>query len=311
MMVAFALLVSAALGCLTQRTTRGRIKYAVWSFALFLGISMSVTAFPVLARILTDRGMHKTDLGAIALACAAVGDATAWCLLALIVGIARAHAGAALVTVALAIAFVTIMLAIVRPLLRKLADRHERAGELSQRTMAIVLIGLLASALATESIGIHALFGAFLFGALIPHDSALAHRIAHRLTDLVVVLLLPVYFAFTGLRTQVGLVSGVDHWLMCGLLIAVATTGKFGGSFVAARLTGLAWRDAAPLGVLMNTRGLMELVVLNIGFDLHVISPTLFAMLVIMALVTTIATTPILQALEPRQRHVAGHGQRA
>ena len=159
---------------------------------------------------------------------------------------------------------------------------------------------MLLSALTTEWIGIHAIFGAFLLGAIIPHDSAVARAFTEKLEDLVTVLLLPAFFAFTGMRTQIGLVSGLEHWLICGLIIVVATAGKFGGTLLAARLTGLGWRDSAGLGILMNTRGLMELIVLNIGLDLNVISPTLFAMMVLMALVTTIATTPVLQWLTPR-----------
>jgi Kef-type K+ transport system membrane component KefB len=175
--------------------------------------------------------------------------------------------------------------------------RHELRKELQQGAIATVLIGLLLSAFATEAIGIHAIFGAFLLGAIIPHDSLLARELTRRLEDVVVVLLLPAFFAFTGMRTQIGLLSGAAHWAICGVIIAVASAGKFGGTFIAGRLTGLATRDAASLGILMNTRGLMELIVLNLGLDLHVISPTLFAMLVLMAVVTTLATTPILQLL--------------
>jgi Kef-type K+ transport system membrane component KefB len=170
-------------------------------------------------------------------------------------------------------------------------------GRLTPGIIAVALGALLLSALATEAIGVHALFGAFLLGAVIPHDSALARVLTHKLEDLVTVLLLPAFFAFTGMRTQIGLVVGVEEWLLCGLIILVATAGKFGGTYLSARLTRLDWRNAAALGVLMNTRGLMELIVLNIGLDLKVISPTLFAMMVMMALVTTMATTPILQLL--------------
>ncbi|MFO0554442.1 MAG: cation:proton antiporter [Polyangiaceae bacterium] len=270
------------------------------TFALFIGVSMSVTAFPVLARILTDRRMQQTRLGTIALTCAAVDDVTAWCLLAFVVSIAQGTAMKAAWTVLFAGVFVALMLLVVRPLVRKLVDLHERRGQLTQGMFAVVAVGLLLSALATEAIGIHALFGAFLFGALIPRSSRLAHEINDKLTDVVIVFFLPAFFAFTGLRTQIGLVSTWSQWLFCGVIILVATLGKFGGSFVAARLTGLSSRDAASLGILMNTRGLMELIVLNVGFDLGVISPTLFAMLVLMALVTTFATTPILHLL---QRH--------
>jgi Kef-type K+ transport system membrane component KefB len=266
-------------------------------FALFLGVSMSVTAFPVLARILTDRGISKTELGTLAISCAAVDDVTAWCLLAGVVGFARHDFGDALRTLALSALYVTVMLVVVRPLLARLVRRQELLGRLTPGAVALVFIGLLTSALATEYAGIHALFGAFLLGAIIPHESLLAKDLKVKLEDLVVMLLLPAFFAYTGMRTQIGLLSDVWSWLVCAALIAVACAGKFGGGTLAARLTGLSWRDAASIGVLMNTRGLMELVVLNIGLDLGVISPALFAMLVVMAIVTTLATTPLLELL--------------
>jgi Kef-type K+ transport system membrane component KefB len=174
---------------------------------------------------------------------------------------------------------------------------QELRKSVPQGAIAVVVVGLLLSTLATEAAGIHALFGAFLFGAIIPHDSRLALDLTHKLEDLVVVLFLPAFFAFTGLRTQIGLVHGTSQWLLCGVILAVASIGKFGGSFVAARITGFGNRDAASLGILMNTRGLMELIVLNIGLDLHILSPALFTMLVLMAVITTFATTPILQLL--------------
>ena len=267
-------------------------------FALFMGVSMSVTAFPVLARILTDRGMSKSRLGVIAISCAAVDDVTAWCLLAFVVSVAQARLDGALLTIALTFAYLALMLLVVRPLLARLVRRQEILRNVSQGTTALLLVGLLLSALVTEYIGIHALFGAFLLGAIIPHESLLAKSITHKLEDLVVVLFLPAFFAFTGMRTQIGLISGLDQWLVCGVIIVLACLGKFGGSAIAARLTGLDWRDSASIGVLMNTRGLMELIVLNIGLDLKVLSPTLFAMMVIMALVTTFATTPVLHLLE-------------
>jgi Kef-type K+ transport system membrane component KefB len=165
--------------------------------------------------------------------------------------------------------------------------------------VAWVFVAVLLSALATEAIGIHAIFGAFLLGAVLPHDSKLAHELTGKLEDVVTVLLLPAFFAYTGMRTEIGLVSGLEDWLMCGVIIVAATAGKFGGSLAAARLSGLPWRTAASVGALMNTRGLMELIVLNVGLDLGVISPTLFAMMVLMALATTMATTPLLLLLEP------------
>ncbi len=261
-------------------------------FALFLGVSMSVTAFPVLARILTDRGIHQSRLGVIAISCAAVDDVTAWCLLAFVVSIAQARLGGAVTTIGLAAVYVAFMLVLVRPFLLRVVRSQELRKTSSGTTL--VFVGLLSSALLTEWIGIHALFGAFLLGALIPHDSLLAQDLGKKLTDVVVILLLPAFFAFTGMRTQIGLLSGWYEWALLGLVVAVACAGKLGGSTLAARMCGLGWRDSASLGALMNTRGLMELIVLNIGLDLRVISPLLFAMMVLMALVTTLMTTPLL-----------------
>jgi Kef-type K+ transport system membrane component KefB len=277
-------------------------------FALFMGVSMSVTAFPVLARILTDRGMSKSRLGVIAISCAAIDDVTAWCLLAFVVSVAKAKLDGALITIALTACYVVFMLVVARPLLARLVRRQELLRRVTQGTTALILIGLLLSALVTEYIGIHALFGAFLLGAIIPHESRLATSLAHKLEDLVMALLLPAFFAFTGMRTQIGLVTGLESWLVCGVIVCVACAGKFGGSAAAARLSGLSWRDSASIGVLMNTRGLMELIVLNIGLDLGVLSPTLFAMMVIMALVTTFATTPVIHLLERNRPLDEGDG---
>ncbi len=273
-------------------------------FALFMGVSMSVTAFPVLARILTDRQMHTSQMGTIALACAAVDDVTAWCLFALVVSVARAHPGRVLNTLGLTATFILAVLVLVRPAAVWFARRYAERRESSQGSIVIVCAVLLLAALTTQRIGIHALFGAFLVGAVIPHDSALAQDIKQKFEDLVVVLFLPTFFAFTGMRTQIGLVHGLRDWLICLTIIGVASVGKFGGGAIAARLTGLPWRQAASLGILMNTRGLMELIVLNVGMDLGVLSPTLFAMLVIMAIVTTLATTPVLHALTESRKAV-------
>ena len=264
-------------------------------FSLFIGVSLSVTAFPVLARILTDQRVQSTPLGVTALTCAAIDDVSAWSLLAMVVSVASAQAGDVAWTVASVFAYLTVMFVVVRPLLARFAASEDaKTGPLAQSAMAVVFVGLLLSAVATEAAGVHALFGAFLLGAFMPHEGRLAEQVRLRLEDAVVVLFLPAFFAFTGMRTQINLVDGLGDWLICGLIILFATAGKFGGSFVAARLTGLGWRESAALGVLMNTRGLMELIVLNVGLDMGVLSPTLFAMLVIMALVTTFATTPVL-----------------
>jgi Kef-type K+ transport system membrane component KefB len=271
-------------------------------FALFMGVAMSITAFPVLARILTDRGMHRTRLGTLALSCAAVDDVTAWCLLALVVGVANSAASSALVTIGLTMLFIAVMFFAVRPLVHRAVRAQEVRAELSRDSVGFVLVGLLVSALVAEYIGIHAIFGAFLVGALIPHDSRLGRALEHKLGDLVVVFLLPAFFAVTGLRTQMGLLDGSDAWLMCGAIITVACAGKVGGTYTAARLSKIAPRDAASLGVLMNTRGLMELVVLNVGLDLGVISPALFAMMVLMAVITTFMTSPMLSWIQRDER---------
>ena len=265
------------------------------SFALFMGIAMSITAFPVLARILTDRHMDKTPLGVVAISCAAIDDVTAWCLLAFVVGIAQAEVSGAVQTILYALGYIAIMLVVVRPLAIRFLGHSANAPQ--QRMAVWVLVGLLFSAMTAEWIGIHAIFGAFLLGAVIPHDSDVARDFQHKLEDIVKILLLPAFFAYTGMRTEIGLVSGWQAWTLTAVIIIVATLGKFGGTLVSARATGLDWHMSSALGVLMNTRGLMELVVLNIGLEMGVISPTLFAMMVIMALVTTMMTTPILHLL--------------
>jgi Kef-type K+ transport system membrane component KefB len=267
-------------------------------FAAFFGVSLSVTAFPVLARILTSRGMQNTELGVIALSCAAADDATAWCLLAIISRTGHANMLETARGIVLIIAFVFLMLAVIRPILRRFDEYVEtRPGPISLSTQALVFAGLLLSAMLTEAMGIHALFGAFLFGAVMPHQGRLAAQLRLRLEDVVSVLLLPVFFTFSGCRTHLGLLSTFQDWAFCGLIILVATAGKFGGSAIAARVAGFHWREASAIGVLMNTRGLMELIVLNVGLDMGVISPRLFAMLLIMAVVTTFLTTPALSRI--------------
>lgn len=289
-MCPFLLGAAAALWLYPQYGVRGT-SFTV--FALFFGVSLSVTAFPVLARILTDRGMSNSKLGTIALTCAAVDDVSAWCLLALLVSVAQAEPGRVLITVTLTVVFAVAVI-LARPLALRFVRYQERKESLTRGAMAAVLVALLLCALTTESIGIHALFGAFLLGVIIPHKSTLALRLREKLEDVVVVLFLPAFFAFTGMRTQIGLVKGLEGWLICIFIILLASAGKFGGSFLAAKLSGLNTTASMGIGVLMNTRGLMELVVLNLGLDLGVLSPPLFTMLVLMALVTTFATTPML-----------------
>jgi Kef-type K+ transport system membrane component KefB len=280
------------------------------SFALFCGVALSVTAFPVLARILSERGLMQSRVGAIAIACAAVDDVTAWCLLATVVAIAHANAMTdALWTLGLSALFSGVMVLIARPLFARLGQRLVKPSEPAPTVVVGVLLLLVISAGLTELIGIHALFGAFLFGACLPKRGGFAKALSEKFESVAVLLLLPLFFAYSGLRTQLGLVSGAAEWAVTAGFIAVATVGKFGGSVIAARITGLRWREASAIGVLMNTRGLMELIVLNVGMDLGVITPTVFTMLVIMALVTTIATTPILNWVYPdseRARELSG-----
>ncbi|HYB97375.1 MAG TPA: cation:proton antiporter [Vicinamibacterales bacterium] len=271
------------------------------TFALFLGVSMSVTAFPVLARILEDRGMQRTTLGITALTCAAISDVIAWCLLAFVVSVTQSAPGGAMVTVALTALYIALMLTAGRRAMVSLIARLDASPHARDQTLPLILAAVLLSAVATEFIGVHAIFGAFLIGAIIPHQSGVAHHVRDRIEDVARVLLLPAFFAFTGLRTEIGLLDTAADWITCATIIAVATAGKLGGTTIAARVTGHSWRASAALGILMNTRGLVELIVLNIGLDLGVISPRLFTMLVLMALVTTMMTSPILSRLN---RHV-------
>ncbi len=266
------------------------------AFALFIGISMSITAFPVLARILDERGLTKTPLGSTAIACAATDDATAWTVLAFVVAIAKAgHFAAAILTIGLVLAFVGLMLFWIKPRLpRWLGPATLEGGLPGKGVTAGVIVFVFASALVTDLIGIHALFGSFLAGVVMPQQGEFRDFLKVRLEHFSSVFLLPLFFAFTGLRTQIGLLNEPGAWLVCLFLILIASAGKLGGAMLTARATGVSWVDSFALGALMNTRGLIELVALNIGYDLGILSPRIFAMLVIMALVTTGLTGPLL-----------------
>jgi Kef-type K+ transport system membrane component KefB len=273
------------------------------AFALFMGISMSITAFPVLVRILKDRKIFKSALGSTATACAAVDDVTAWIILAFVIAISRANSvGGAAFSFGLVIVFVSLMLLVIKPNLPKwLGQSALEADQPGKVTLAVVLGVVLASAFSTELIGIHALFGAFLAGTVMPSTSDFREKLVVRVENISSVLLLPVFFAFTGLRTQIGLLSHAHDWIICLIIIGVATAGKLGGSALAARLTGMDTRSSLQLGALMNTRGLMELIALNIGYDLGILSQRIFTMLVIMALVTTVMTGPFLTLFGKRK----------
>jgi Kef-type K+ transport system membrane component KefB/nucleotide-binding universal stress UspA family protein len=270
-------------------------------FALFMGAAMSVTAFPVLARILTERNLLRSRLGALIVACAAAADVTAWCILAGLIALVRAStAHTPLVVTLLGTGvYVALMLLVLRPVLHRIEAYYHTRGRMTQDILAMILLLLLASAWATEWLGVHALFGAFILGAVLPKEPGFVHDLNEKLEDVTVVLLLPLFFAYTGLRTQIGLLDTPALWLDGALVVLVAVVGKFGGAALAGRWMGLRWREAGALGAMMNTRGLMELVILTIGLDLGIISPTLFVMMVIMALVTTFMTTPLLEWIYP------------
>ena len=268
------------------------------SFGLFMGIAMSITAFPVLARIVYDRGIQKTPLGAIVITCAAVDDITAWCMLATVVAIAKAGSIlSSFSTILLAVLYVMIMLKVIRPFLNRVGELHTSRENLSKPVVAIFLCTLIISSYFTEVIGLHALFGAFMAGTIMPENIRFRNLLIEKIEDVALILLLPLFFVFTGLRTQIGLLNDINLLGITGLIILVAVTGKFIGSAMAARIVGQDWKNSLSIGALMNTRGLMELVVLNIGYDLGILSPEIFSMMVIMALVTTIMTGPSLNLI--------------
>lgn len=268
------------------------------AFALFIGISMSITAFPVLARIVQERGIHKTKLGTIVITCAAADDITAWCILAAVIAITKAGSfGSSIFVIVLAILYVFAMIKLVKPFLKRVADSSGGTSHLSKPIIAIFFLTLVISSYLTEIIGIHALFGAFMAGAIMPENARFRNIFIEKVEDVALVLFLPLFFVFTGLRTQIGLLDDPSLWKMTGLIILVAVTGKFLGSALAAKFVGQNWADSLSIGALMNTRGLMELVVLNIGYDLGVLGPEIFAMMVVMALVTTFMTGPALDLI--------------
>ncbi len=268
------------------------------SFSLFLGIAMSITAFPVLARIVQERGIHKTKLGTIVITCAAADDITAWCLLAAVIAIVKAGTFvSSLYVIGLALCYVLSMLFVVRPFLKRVGDLHSHNENINKPVVAIFFLTLILSAYATEVIGIHALFGAFMAGVIMPDISKFRNIFIEKVEDVAVILLLPLFFVFTGLRTQIGLINDAYLWKVTGFIILVAVVGKFLGSALTAKFVGQNWKDSLTIGALMNTRGLMELVVLNIGYDLGVLSSEIFTMMVIMALVTTFMTGPALDLI--------------
>ncbi|MGA8717907.1 MAG: cation:proton antiporter, partial [Solirubrobacteraceae bacterium] len=277
------------------------------SFALFMGVSMSITAFPVLARILAERRMIKRPVGALTIACAAIDDVTAWFLIALATAVAASGTfGDVLKTIAEAVAFTLFMVFVIRRILARMATAFDEVGRIPTGWFAAIIIGVLLSSYITQEINIAFIFGAFIMGMVMPRHARLSEEITRRIDDFVVTLLLPIFFVYTGLRTNIGLLDRPELWLLTLLLIAVAILGKLAGASIAARVSGYDWKASAVIGTLMNTRGLTELIVLNLALDAGAISPTLFAMLVIMAVVTTLMTGPLLKLIDPKNEFGRG-----
>jgi Kef-type K+ transport system membrane component KefB len=265
------------------------------SFALFIGISMSITAFPVLARIVQERGLTKTHLGTLSIASAAFNDVTAWCVLAAVLAITKTgDISSSLFNIGLAVIYVLLMMLVVKPFLKKIGEIYKNSEVVTKSIFAFFLLILITSAYITQVIGIHALFGAFLAGVIMPQIPIFRKLMIDKIEDVSLTLLLPLFFVYTGLRTEIGLLNTPELWWMCGIIIMVAIVGKFLGGALSAKILGESWRDSLSLGVLMNTRGLMELIVLNIGYEMKILPPPIFVMLVIMALVTTFMTSPAL-----------------
>ncbi len=269
------------------------------SFALFVSIALSITAFPVLARIIQEKGLTKTHLGTISLASAANGDITAWCLLAVVVAIAQAGSMlSAIYNIGFSFIYLLLMFAVIRPFLRMIGHIYHNKEVVDKGLVAFMFLLLIISSYLTEILGLHALFGAFVAGVVMPDNVKFRKIMTEKVEDVSLALFLPLFFVSTGLRTEIGLLNSPELWYMCGIFILVAIIGKFGGSLVAARFVGETWKDSLYIGALMNTRGLMELVVLTIGYDMKILTPPIFVMLVLMTLVTTFMTTPLISFIQ-------------
>lgn len=274
-------------------------KSAILPFALFVGVSMSVTAFPVLARIIQEQGKMQTRLGMLSMASAANGDITAWCIVAVIVAIAQAgSAASAIFTVIAAILYMLLMFFIVRPAFKVVGNVYNTTETANKGLIAMIFLTLLISSYLTEVLGLHALFGAFIAGVVMPDDINFRHVLTEKVEDVSLALFLPLFFVSSGLQTEIGLLNTSAHWLITAGITLVAILGKVGGTYVASRVVGEQKRDSLYMGILMNTRGLMELIILNMGYQFGILSPVVYAMLVIMTLVTTFMTTPTLKLME-------------
>ena len=297
-----SIVVSFAFGVITAYFLFGKFTYENTNFlpfALFMGIAMGIAAFPVMARIVHEKGMNKTSLGAMIITCAAIDDITAWCLLAAVIAIVKAGSMAsALYTILLAVIYVLLMFKVVRPFLKRLADLQVSSKVISRSAIGIFFLVLFLSAYATEVIGIHALVGAFLAGVIMPPNLNFRNLFTEKIEDVALVLLLPLFFVYTGLRTQIGLLNEPGLWVICAGIVVVAIVGKLVSTAFASRFVGYNWKDSLIIGSLMNTRGLIQLVVLNIGLDLGVLTPEVFVMMVVVALTTTFMTSPLLNLID-------------
>ena len=302
--VALPMLLGIAVALPLYKLVGPDVKFA--AFALFMGVAMSITAFPVLARILAERRMLKTGVGSLTIACAAIDDVTAWFLIALATTVTVSGSfGVVVRTIGEATLFTLLMVLIVRRLLARMATAFDEAGQIPSGWFAAIVVGVLLSAVVTEAIGIAVIFGGFIMGMIMPRHARLTEEVARRIEDFVVTLLLPMFFVYTGLKTNVTLLDRPELWLITAGLVAVAIVGKLVGAAIAARVSGYNWRASAVIGTLMNTRGLTELIVLNLALEVGAISNALFAALVLMALITTLMTGPLLKLLDPRNEYGA------
>jgi Kef-type K+ transport system membrane component KefB len=302
--VALPMLLGIAAALPLYKLVGPNIKFA--AFALFMGVAMSITAFPVLARILSERRMLRSELGSLTIGCAAIDDVTAWFLIALATTITVSGSfGVVARTIGEAVAFTLVMALVVRRILARMATAFDEAGQIPAGWFAAIVVGVLLSAYVTEKINIAVIFGGFIMGMVMPRHARLTEEVTRRIEDFVVTLLLPMFFVYTGLKMNVNLLDRPELWLITVALIALAIVGKLAGAAIAARVCGFNWRASAVIGTLMNTRGLTELIVLNLALEVGAISNVLFAALVIMALVTTIMTGPLLKLLDPRNEYGA------
>jgi Kef-type K+ transport system membrane component KefB len=281
-------------------------------FALFMGTTMCITAFPVLARIVQERKLTKTHVGAMAITIAAIGDVVAWCILAVVIAVVNAGGiSHSLMTIGLSVVYVLLMFYVIKPLMFRIGQVYSSREAMVKPIVALVFLLILVSSLVTEAIGIHALFGAFMAGVVMPDNLNFKRTFTEKIEDIALVILLPLFFVATGLRTEIGLLNNAHMWVTCALITIVAIIGKFGSTFAASRYVGLSWSESLSLGVLMNTKGLMELIVLNIGYELGILSPEVFTMLIIMALITTILTGPglnLVQLIHPKKEKIVTTG---